>query len=138
RRPAAVVRDGGDVLDRLDLHSRRLQGADRRLAAGSRPLDPDLERAQPVLLGRVGGGLSRDLRREGSPLAGALEPVLPGAAPRQDVPLHVRDADDRVVERGVDVRDARRNDALLLLLAAALLLSTRHSVLSFLADGLLL
>ena len=47
-RPATVVRDGRDVPDGLDLHSRRLQRADGRLAAAARALDADVERAQAV------------------------------------------------------------------------------------------
>src|SRR5262249_888210 len=40
RRPAAVVRDRRDVLDRLDFHADGLQGADGRLAPRARPGDP--------------------------------------------------------------------------------------------------
>src|SRR5262249_46247838 len=40
-RPAAVVRDRGDVADEADLEARRLQRAQRRLAARARPLHVD-------------------------------------------------------------------------------------------------
>src|SRR5205823_12135104 len=48
-RPAAVVPDGRDVLDRAHLESGRLQGTDGRLAAGTRPADEHLDRAHAVL-----------------------------------------------------------------------------------------
>src|SRR6266702_1157131 len=68
-RAASVVGDGGDVPDGLDLHPRGLQGPDGRLPAASRPLDANVEGAQPALLGRGGGRGGRLLGGEGRPLA---------------------------------------------------------------------
>src|SRR5918992_2408406 len=52
---AAVVGDGGHVMDALDLQAGGLQGADCRLTAGARALDVDVDLADAVLLGSAGG-----------------------------------------------------------------------------------
>src|SRR5439155_668274 len=74
-RAATVVRDGRDVLDRLDVEARRGEGADGRLASGAGTLHLHVHRADAVLLRQLRRVLRRHLRGERSPLAGAL----PGA-----------------------------------------------------------
>src|SRR3954451_23305979 len=118
-RAAAVVRNGGHVLDLTDLEAGRLQAADGGLAAGAGTLHEDVDLAHPVLHRLAGGVLGRHLRREGRGLAGALEPDVPGAGPRDHGPVGVADRHDRVVERALDVRVAVRD--VLLLLAPHLL-----------------
>src|SRR5918997_1031854 len=54
----------------------------------------------------AGGGFGGHLRRERRGLAGALEADVAGRGPRQDVAVLVAEADDRVVEAALDVRDA--------------------------------
>src|SRR3954468_6380242 len=71
-RTAAVVGERRHVLDRLDLETGRLEGADRALAAGAGALDLDLDLANAVLLRLVGDFLGGALRGEGSGLAAAL------------------------------------------------------------------
>src|SRR5439155_13091687 len=102
-RAAAVVRDRRHVGDRAHLEARRLQRADRRLAAGARPADEDLDRAHAVLQRLLGRGLRRRLRGERRRLAAALEALRSGRAPGDDVAVDVADRDDRVVERALDV-----------------------------------
>src|SRR4029079_328700 len=129
---AAVVRDGGDVGDRGDLESGRLEGADRLLAAGARTLhvDPalsraaartlhvDLDLAHAVLHRPLAGAIGRQRGRVRRALAGALEAGHAGGAPADDRAVEVGDRDDRVVERRLDV-DVPLGDVLLL--AASLL-----------------
>src|SRR3954454_10959009 len=98
RRAAAVVRGGGDVLDRADLQAGGLDGADRGLAAGARTLHEDVDLAHAVLLGATRGGLGGHLRGERSRLAGALEADLAGGRPRDHRTGRVGDRDDGVVE----------------------------------------
>src|SRR4029077_7257111 len=98
-----VVRDRRDVRDRAHLEARRLQRADRGLTPGARTAHEDLDRAHPVLERLLGGRLGRDLSGVGRGLAAALEALRTGRAPRDDVPIHVADRDDRVVERALDV-----------------------------------
>src|SRR5690349_14382624 len=125
-RPAAVVRDGGHVLDGLDLDARGLERADRRLAAGAGPLDHHVHGTDSCVLGAVAGVLRRHLGREGRALPRALETDPPGRRPGEDVALRIGDRDDRVVEGRLDVRDAVRHHALFLPLGAlAILLSFR-------------
>src|SRR5215211_1475217 len=123
-RAAAVVGDGGDVLDALDLQAGRLQGADGRLPAGTGALDEHVDSADAVLLGSPGGLLGRQLGRERGRLARALEPDVARRRPRDRVALGVGDGHDRVVEAGLDVGVGVR-DVLLLappgLLGSALL-----------------
>src|SRR5690606_12118365 len=107
--PAAIVRNRRDVLDGGDLKSDRLQRAQRRLAAATGTLHEHLDSAHAVILGLLAGILGRDLGGIGRRLARALEAPVPGRRPRDRVALGVGDRDDRVVERRVDVRDARRD-----------------------------
>src|SRR5436190_16883735 len=100
---AAVVRDGRDVGDRADFETRCLERADRLLAAGARSLDVDLDLAHPVLHRPAGGALSRERGRIGRALAGALEAGHAGRAPADHGTRKIRDRDDRVVERRLDV-----------------------------------
>src|SRR5579859_6668722 len=97
RRAAAVVRDGGDVLDGADLQAGGLDGADRGLTTGARALDEDVDLAHAVLLRTTRGGLGRHLRRERGRLAGALEADVARGRPGDHVAGRVGDRDDRVV-----------------------------------------
>src|SRR5215203_1930481 len=119
---AAVVGDGGDVLDALDLQAGGLEGADGRLPAGARALDEDVDLADAVLLGPAGGLLGRQLGRERGRLARALEPDVARRRPRDRVALGVGDGHDRVVEAGLDVGMGVRD---VLLLATPGLLGSR-------------
>src|SRR5215471_7686181 len=102
-RTAAIVRNGGDVLDGAHLKTGRLQRPDRGLPAGARPLDEDVDLAHPVLHGAARRGLRGLLGGVRGGLARALEPDLSRRRPRDHVAHRVRDRDDGVVERGPDV-----------------------------------
>src|SRR5256712_392962 len=114
--PAAVVRDGRDVRDRRDLETRRLQGTDGGLAAGSRALDEDLDLLEAVLHGAAGRRFGGDLGGKGRALARPLEALAAGAAPGEHVALGIGQRHDGVVEGRLDVRLA--DDDVLLLAAA--------------------
>src|SRR5208337_1237887 len=108
-RTAAVVRDRRHVADRGDVDARRLDRAQGRLAARTRPRNLDLERAHAVLGRLADGVLGGDLRRKRGRLAGALESHRPGGGPRDRVALRIGDGDHRIVERRVHVGDAGRD-----------------------------
>src|SRR3954471_4909351 len=108
-RPHAVVRLRGHVLDTQDLEPRRLERADRRLAARARALHEDLHLLEAVLHPLARAGVGCDLRGERGRLAGAFEPGRAGRLPRDHVPFLVGQGHDRVVERRLDVRLADRN-----------------------------
>src|SRR6185503_6899619 len=102
-RTTAVVRNRSDVFDLGDSEPDRVQRAHRRLAPGARALDADLEALDAVLFRGVAGLLGRDLSRERRALARAFEAAIAGRRPRENVPLPIRDADDRVVEGRVNM-----------------------------------
>src|SRR5690242_3333438 len=118
-RTDTVVRRGGDVADRADLEAGSGQGPDRGLTTGARALDEDVDLAHAVLHGAAGGGLGGHLGGVGGGLARALEADLAGRGPRDHRTGGVRDRDDGVVERALDVGLAHGD--VLLLLAADLL-----------------
>src|ERR1700761_4141680 len=103
RRPPAIVRDGGHVLDRADLQPGRLQRPDGGLPARARTLDEDIDLAHAVLHRAARRGLGRHLGGVRRGLARSLEPDLTRGRPRDDVARRVGNRDDRVVERAPDV-----------------------------------
>src|ERR1700691_2025631 len=106
---AAVVRLRGDVLHAGHFQARGRERTNRRLTSGARALDVDLDLLQPLLDALAGGRVGCHLRRERRGLARALEAGAAGGLPRDHVALDVRQGDDRVVERGLDVRLAHRD-----------------------------
>src|SRR3954452_17269342 len=106
---APVVRLRGDVAHARDLEAGGLEGADRGLPARARALDEDLDLLQAVLDALAGRGVGGHLGGEGRRLARAAEAGPAGGLPGDDVPLAVGQRDDRVVERGLDVRLADRD-----------------------------
>src|SRR3954454_6952975 len=115
-RAHTVVRHGGHVLDGADLQAGGGQGPDGGLATGARALDEHVDLAHAVLHGAPGGGLGGHLGGERRRLARALEAHLAGGRPRDHGAGRVRDRDDRVVERALDV-SVPGGDVLLLLAA---------------------
>src|SRR5262249_32496735 len=103
--PAAVVGQGGDVLDGLDGQARGLQRGDGALAAAAGALDLDLDLLDAVLGGGGGGGLGPPLGGEGGTLARPLEADGPARGPAERVAVGVGDRHRRVVERRLDVHD---------------------------------
>ena len=96
---AAVVGLRGDVAAPGHLEAGGLERADRRLAAGARALDEDLDLLEALLDALAGGGVGGHLRGERRGLARALEAGAAGGLPGDDVALAVGERDDRVVER---------------------------------------
>src|SRR5205814_6591990 len=74
-----------------------------------RALDEDLDLLQAVLHALAGARVGRHLGGERGRLARALEAGRAGRLPHDDVALLVGQADDRVVERRLDVRLADGN-----------------------------
>src|SRR4051812_23603816 len=101
--PDAVVRLRRDVLDAEDLEAGRLERADCGLATGARALDEDLDFLETVLHALARGCVGGHLGRERCRLARALEARRAGRLPDDHVALRIGEADDRVVERSLDV-----------------------------------
>src|SRR5262249_13202808 len=83
--------------------------ADRGLPPRTRALQHHVHLANPVFHRTPRRRLGGELRGERRALARALEPDVAGARPRQGVPGLIRERDDRVVERRLDVRNAVRD-----------------------------
>src|SRR5438105_8216699 len=88
-RAAAVVGDGRDVGDRVDLEAGGLERADRLLATRARTLHVDLDLAHAVLHRLAGARLGGERRRVRRALARALEAGHAGGAPAHDGPHRV-------------------------------------------------
>src|SRR5690606_22596350 len=118
-----------DVFDAGDLQTAAVEGANRRLAAGAGATDTDFHVLQAVFLRRNASLLGRHLGGERRALARATKTATTRGRPGQCVALTVGDRDDRVVEGGVDVRNAIQHVlARLLRLLRRLLLGHFYSV----------
>src|SRR5215211_3950183 len=106
-RTATIMRDRGYVTDRGDGEARSLQRTKRRLAARTGAGNFNFQRAHAVFLRLLGNVFGRNLRGIGGRLARALETHRAGRRPGNGIALRVGDGDGRVVERRIDVRDAR-------------------------------
>jgi hypothetical protein len=89
--------------------ARSCEGSDRRFSTRSRTTDSNIEGTHAVIPRLIGSVHRRLLRRERSSLTGTAEAKRAGALPGHYFPLVVGDGDDRVVERGLNVRQAERH-----------------------------
>src|ERR1700686_2679483 len=116
RRPASIMRYRRPILNRLYFNSRGSQGAHSRFTAGAWSAHSYLNRSQPIFLGLVGSRQRRLLRGEWSSLPGPSKPERAGTRPGQYVSNEVREGDDGVVERRLDMHQAGRDNLLLFFL----------------------
>src|SRR6185369_7318073 len=104
---AAVVRHGRHIFDHADLKAHGLDRTHRGFTSGARTFHTDFHFLQSVAH-RLAAGVLRDhLRGVSGALARAFKAALAGTGPADHVASHVGDADDRIVERSLHVRDAR-------------------------------
>jgi len=116
RRTATVVRNRRCVFNVTNFDSCRSQGADRRFAPGTRATDAHFDAAHTVIASHAGGVLGGLLGGKRRPFARSAKTQRPGTLPSQHVAGLVRDCDNCVVERGLNVGYAVRNVLPLLLL----------------------
>src|ERR1700730_5892200 len=122
-RAATVVRDRRHVLDVHDVQTGRGERAHGGFAPRARALHAYFDRFHPVLVARHSrGGNGGLLGRIGRALTRSLEANRSGGRPGYGASIRPADRNDRVVERGLDVRHAVRDDALLPLLLEFFLL----------------
>src|SRR5450432_64043 len=105
-RAATIVRNRRHVLDRADLQTDRLNGANRGLTTGAGTFDPNFHFLHAVRH-RLTRGVLRDLLGGVSgAFARAFETDPTRAGPADEISLRVGDRDLRVVERGQNICDA--------------------------------
>lgn len=95
-----------------------LKSADRGLTARTGPGNVDVHLPHAVFLGRSACLLCRDLGRKRRSLTASLEVDQSGRSPADSVALDICDRDQRVVERGVNVRHSNWNVFLFLCFAS--------------------
>src|SRR5215469_1000471 len=106
RRTAAVVRNGGYIANDAHFESCGCQSANRRFASRSGTAHADIDGTHTMIPRLIGGVHRRLLRGKRSPFSGATEAERAGTLPRHHLTLVVRDGDDGVVERGLNVRQS--------------------------------
>src|SRR3990172_3162422 len=88
-----------------------LQSGGGRVATGPRTLHPSLALLPPKTPRGVGGLFHRPLRRKRRTLSRSLETDGAGRRADQYIAVDVRDGDQRVIERRLDMGDAPSNVA---------------------------
>src|SRR5262244_1398169 len=96
-RAAAIVRNRRKVLDRPDFDSRRCQGANCRLASGTRTADADVDRPHAVIARHVGGVHRGLLGSERGSLARSAKAERTRTLPGNHVTRHIGNGHNRVV-----------------------------------------
>ena len=99
------MRDRGYVLDYGNFEADGLHGADCRLTTGAGPLDANLDFLESMTHSLTAGVLGNHLGGIGRALTRSLEAHLAGTGPSKNGTAHVGDADDGVVESGLNVCD---------------------------------
>ena len=115
RRPASVVRNGRDIPNRAHFNSRGSQRAHRRLSARSWTAHPHVHASDAMIPRHVRGIRCRLLRGERCSFARPAKPQRSRTLPRQNVPIHVRNRHDRVIEGCLHVSQPMRHVLALLL-----------------------
>ena len=111
-RPTPVMGNRRYVFDGEDIESGGLEGGDGALSAGPGPFDADLDFVEAHLLCSLGDRPRRLLGGERGALARALLPGRPPGLHAEHVSAGVRDGNQRVVKRGLHVRDPARDASL--------------------------
>ena len=104
-RAAAVVRQGRDVFDRLNLQASGFQRGDRTFAAAAGAFYFYVDVLHAKLARLFSHLLGSTLAGKRSALAASFEPARAGAGPTERVALGIGDRDHRVVEGRHDVGD---------------------------------
>ena len=99
---------GGNVLDQGDLKSGTLKGPQGRLTTRPRAVYMDLDGLHALLHRLLCGVLCGHLCRKRRALTRALELHRPGTGPTYGISTHIRDRDQRIVERRLDMGDPVR------------------------------
>src|SRR5690606_27026767 len=99
----AVMRDRRDVLDLSNPEAHGIQCPDGRFPARTWTFDAYLHVLDTIVPRRRAGFFGSHLGRKRRTLAGAFEPAAACRGPAQGISLSIRNGDDRVVERSVDM-----------------------------------
>jgi hypothetical protein len=108
-RTAAVVWDRCHISNGSDADTQSPQGTNRRFATWSGTLDLDVEVLDALFLSSTACNFGSDLSCKRCRFTRTLEALSTGRCPRQSIALAIRDGDDGVVERSVNVCNAVSN-----------------------------
>jgi hypothetical protein len=101
------MRNGSDVTNHRDLHSRRLKCAECRLPASARTLHVDAQRSDAMLLRLFRAFFCCNLRGKRSRLLRSLKALLTTTRPRNRVSANVRNRNYSVVEGRLNMSNTR-------------------------------
>ena len=105
-RTTAVVRDRRYVFDQLDIQPSCLQRGDGAFTTRARTLHADFNVSHAKLGCLFRSLLSGALPSKRGALSTSFESARTGTCPAQRITLGIGDRHGRIIERGVDVRDA--------------------------------
>ena len=103
------MRNRGDIADKRDFQSGSSQSTQRRFTAAAGAFHQNSHIAQAMLHGLGGSISSRDLSRKGSGLARAAEAARAGSGPRNDISGDIRNCDNRVIKRALNMNNTIQN-----------------------------
>ena len=105
-RTTSVVRNGCNILDKMDLEASRLKGSESRFSSRPRSFDINIDGSKAMLHRLFGGILRSHLGSKGSALSRSLEALGTGTGPCNHISFFIGNGDDGVVERSLNVGDA--------------------------------
>lgn len=122
------MRDRCDVTNEADLEANGIDGPHGGLTSGTGAFDQNADTAHAVFLRFARSDFSSLLGGERSALAGPFKTGSSTARPAHDIPVHIGEGDNRVIEGRADMGDPGR-DILLLFLFTTSLRSSHESIL---------
>lgn len=106
-RTAAVVRNWRDILDQFDIQTSGLKSSNRTFSPTAWTLDANLDVPHSKLLSLLSSLLSGALTSKRSAFSRSFKTTCPSRRPAESITLGIGDCHRGVIERCVDVRDAR-------------------------------
>jgi hypothetical protein len=101
--------DRGDISNEVDFQADSLQGTNGCFPSSSGTLDTHLDLPHTLIHSLFGRSFRGHLGCKRRAFPGALKPMRARTGPADHVPYGIGDGDNRIIERGLDVRHAFRD-----------------------------